>query len=309
MKLDRLVAIIMVLLEHEKISAKNLAEMFEVSPRTIYRDLDTINRAGIPICSTAGPGGGAEILKTYKIEKRLFSVSDVTTLLMGLGSIPCNLPSNTIIETLAKVKGFIPLEKQREFDFQAKRIKLDSVPWVSCGNLSDSIALLKTALEQNRILRFDYSDFRNRKSSREIEPYRLLLKGEEWYIQGYCLTREDYRTFKLLRMQNACISSQTFETRNFPFEEMDSARFHDQQITSAKLRIHESVRDLIISRFGEDCLTPDGPEYDIADIHLPIDDLACNYILGFGDKCICLEPENLRDEMRKISERIFNFYC
>ena len=308
MKIDRLIAIIMILLEREKISAKDLAEMFEVSQRTIYRDLDTINQAGIPVLATSGPGGGIEILKTYKIEKRLFSTSDMTSLLMGLGSIQCNIPSNDIVGTLAKVKGMVPPDKRKEFDFRANQIKIDAAPWLYAGGLSDKIELIKIALEQHQLLRFDYSDIRNQKSSREIEPYRLLLKGEDWYIQGYCLTRDDYRTFKLLRMQNICILEQTFELRDFPFEKLDSLQFNDKTLVPAKLRIHETVRDTIITRFGEECLTAEGEGFYIADVHLPIDDLACSYLLSFGDKCICLEPEGLKEKMRGLSEQIYKIY-
>ena len=308
MKIDRLIAIIMVLLEHEKISAKDLAETFEVSTRTIYRDLDTINQAGIPILATSGPGGGVEILKTYKIEKRLFSTSDITALLMGLGSIQCNIPSNEVVGTLAKVRGMIPLEKQKEFDFRANQIRIDVSPWLYSDGLSDTIELIKIALEKRQLLRFNYNDIRNQKSGREIEPYRLLLKGEDWYIQGYCLIRKNFRTFKLLRMKNVCILEQTFEIRDFPFEKMDSPQFHDKMLVPVKLRIHESVRDAIITRFGEEILIPDEPEYYIANIHLPMDDLACSYLLSFGDKIICLEPEILREKLRKITEQIYNYY-
>lgn len=308
MKIDRLIAIIMILLEREKISAKDLAEMFEVSTRTIYRDLETINQAGIPILATSGPGGGAEILKTYKVEKRLFSTSDITTLLMGLGSIQSNIPSDEIVGTLAKVKGMIPLEKQKEFNFRASQIKIDVTPWLHAGGLSDTIETIRIALEQRQLLRFDYSDIRNQKSNREIEPYRLLLKGEDWYIQGYCLIRNDFRTFKLLRMQNICILEQTFEIRDFSFKRLDEAQFDDKRLVTAKLRVHEEIRDRIIARFGEDCLTPDGTEYYIAEVHLPVDELACRYLLGFGNKCVCLEPEEMREKMRKLSTEIYCFY-
>ncbi len=308
MKIDRLIAIIMILLEQEKINAKDLAEMFEVSPRTIYRDLETINQAGIPVLATSGPGGGIEILKTYKIEKRLFSTSDITTLLMGLGSIQCNIPSNDIVGTLAKVKGMIPPNKQKEFDFRANQIKIDAAPWLHAGGLSDTIELIKIALEKQQLLRFNYRDIRCQKSNREIEPYRLLLKGEDWYIQGYCLTRNDFRTFKLLRMLNVCILEQTFEIRDFPYEKLDSAQFNDKSLVAAKLRIHETIRDSIVTRFGEESLTPEGGDYYTADVHLPIDDLACSYLLSFGDKCICLEPESLKENMRRLSEQIYKLY-
>lgn len=284
MKIDRLIAIIMILLEREKISAKELADMFEVTPRTIYRDLESINQAGIPILSTTGPGGGVEILKTYKVEKRLFSAQDITTLLMGLGNIQSNLPNEKIVGTLAKVKGMIPPEKQKEFDFRASQIKIDAAPWLHAGGLSNTIETIRIALEQRQLLCFDYRDIRNQISHRQIEPYRLLLKGEDWYIQGFCLMRNDFRTFKLLRMQSICILEQVFEIRDFSAERLDSAQFNEID------------------------LTPDGEEHYIADIHLPIDELACRYILGFGNQCVCLEPQALRDKLRIVSEEIFCFY-
>jgi len=308
MKIDRLIAIIMILLEREKLNANELAEMFEVSPRTIYRDLDSINQAGIPIVATSGPGGGAEILKTYKVEKRLFSTSDIATLLMGLGSIQSNLPSNEIVNALAKVKGMVPPEKQKELAFRANQIKIDASPWLYAGGLSDTIEIVKMAMEQQCLFCFDYRDIRGQKSNRKIEPYRILLKGEDWYIQGFCLTRDDFRTFKLLRMENICVLEKTFEARDFPAEKLDNIQFNDNRLVAAKLRIHEEIRDMIVTRFGEDCLSPEGPEHYIAEVHIPIDDLASRYLIGFGNKCVCLESEAMREKMRKLSEEIYCFY-
>ncbi|MDU4959035.1 MAG: YafY family protein [Sporomusaceae bacterium] len=308
MKIDRLIAMIMVLLERERVSARELAAMFEVSIRTIYRDLESINQAGIPVLATSGPGGGAEILKTYKVEKRLFSPSDITTLLMGLGSIQSTVSSNEIVATLAKVKGMIPPEKEKEFNFRANQIKIDMTPWLHAGGLSDRIETIKIALEQRCLLRFAYRDIRNQQSDREIEPYRLLLKGEDWYLQGYCLTRSDYRTFKLWRMQNICIVEQIFEIRDSAAAGFDRVLAIDKKVVPAKLRIHAAIRDTITARFGEDCLTPDGDDYYFADIHLPVDDLACRYLLSLGNQCICLEPEVMREKLRQLSAEIRNFY-
>ena len=106
MKVDRLVGIIMVLLEKEKIGAKALSDMFEVSLRTIYRDIETINVAGIPIRSTPGLGGGFEIMEEYKVDKTVFSSSDLATILMGLSSVSTMMTGDEIVNALAKVKSF-----------------------------------------------------------------------------------------------------------------------------------------------------------------------------------------------------------
>lgn len=247
-------------------------------------------------------------MKTYKVEKKLFSTSDITALLMGLGNIQSNLPSNGFVNTLAKVKGMVSPEMQKEMAFRANQIKIDALPWLHTGGLPDFIEVIKKAMEQQCLLAFDYSDMNSQKSNREIEPYRILLKGKDWYLQGYCLSREDFRTFKLLRMQNLRILEQSFAIRDFPFEELERNEFNDKRLVPAKLRIHEEIRDMIISRFGEDCLTPDSEEYYLANVHMPIDDLAARYLLGFGNKCVCLEPEAMREKVHDLAKEIYYFY-
>ena len=308
MKIDRLIAIIMILLEREKVTAKSLAEMFEVSMRTIYRDLDVINQAGIPVFATSGPGGGVEIMKEFKVEKRIFSANDINALLMGLSSIKNNLPGEQTMAALAKVKGMIPIEHHKEWEYRANQMKIDALPWFNAGNLFSTVEMIQEALNQQRILTFQYRDIRDKKSSREVEPYRLLWKGEAWYLQGYCLSRRDFRTFKLLRMSDLLISDQRFEIRDFPMERLDEMQARENSLTRVKLRIQEGVRDLVITRFGEDCLTPDGPDHYIAELHMPVDDLACGYLLSMGTRCVCLEPEEMREKMRQLSSEICGFY-
>ncbi|MBE5978472.1 MAG: YafY family transcriptional regulator [Paenibacillaceae bacterium] len=308
MKIDRLIAIIMILLERKKVTAKYLAEMFEVSMRTIYRDLDVINQAGIPVFATSGPGGGVEIMKEFKVEKRIFSANDINALLMGLSSIKNNLPGEQTMAALAKVKGMIPIEHHKEWEYRAYQMKIDALPWFNAGNLFSTVEIIQEALNQQRLLTFQYRDIRDKKSSREVEPYRLLWKGEAWYLQGYCLSRRDFRTFKLLRMSDLLISDQQFEIRDFPMERLDEMQARENTLTRVKLRIQEGVRDLVITRFGEDCLTPDGPDHYIAELHMPVDDLACGYLLGMGTRCVCLEPEEMREKMRQLSSEICGFY-
>lgn len=118
MKIDRLISIIMILLQQDKITAIKLADMFEVSPRTIYRDIDAINSSGIPIISYPGLNGCFGIMEQYKIDKKLFTFSDITTLLIGLGSIPPTLSSDSILTAMAKVKALISPKQLKEIEFE-----------------------------------------------------------------------------------------------------------------------------------------------------------------------------------------------
>lgn len=125
MKVDRLISIIMILLDKERIGAQELADMFEVSPRTIYRDIDAINMAGIPIRSTSGVGGGFEIMPQYKVDKKVFSTTDLSALLMGLSSISNVVRGDELIHALAKVKSFIPADKANDIELKVNQIVSD----------------------------------------------------------------------------------------------------------------------------------------------------------------------------------------
>lgn len=118
MKVDRLISIVLVLLDKNRISAQELADMFEVSLRTIYRDIDAIELAGIPIRSTSGVGGGFEIMPNYKIDKKVFSTADLSAILIGLSSISNMIQSDELRNTLAKVKSFIPTERAKEIELK-----------------------------------------------------------------------------------------------------------------------------------------------------------------------------------------------
>lgn len=307
-KIDRLIAIIMILLERDKVSASELANMFEVTPRTIYRDLDSINQAGIPIVAVSGPGNGVSILKSYKIEKHLFSTSEITALLMALGSIQSNLPSKEITTALAKVKGMVPPDKQEELNFKTNQIKIDFSPWLYSGSVAQRIQLIQNAMEHQFHLKFEYKNGKHERSMREMEPYCLLLKGEDWYVQGYCLMRHDFRTFKILRMQNINVIEKRFKRRQLPFEQKKQTHFGNETLIKVTLRVHEDLVDKIISRFGEECLSEEKPNYYIAQVYMPISDLAARYLLSYGDKCECIEPASMRDKMFKVSQKLYQMY-
>ena len=194
MKVDRLVNIIMILLEKRRVSAQELADTFEVSPRTIYRDIDAISMAGIPIRATSGVGGGFEIMPDYKVDKKVFSENDLSALLMGLSGLFNMTHGNELVNALAKVKSFIPADRAKDIELKANQVCIDLSPWVSNRNTQAYLETLKTALQENRLVSFRYIDGHGNETTRTVEPYQLVLKGNQWYFQGYCLHKKDYLT-------------------------------------------------------------------------------------------------------------------
>ncbi len=199
MKIDRLVSIIMILLDKKRIGARELADMFEVSPRTIYRDIDTINMAGIPVLSTSGVGGGFEIMNQYKVDRKVFSTTDLSSILMGLSSISNMIRGDELVNALAKVKSFIPADKAKDIELKANQIYIDLSPWMGNKNIKTYLEIIKTALQESKLLAFEYADRYGDKTARTVEPYQLVLKSSHWYLQGYCYERSDFRLFKVSR--------------------------------------------------------------------------------------------------------------
>lgn len=217
MKINRIITIIMILLQKDRISAKVLSEKLDVSLRTIYRDIQVIERAGIPIITYAGSQGGISILKDYKISKDLFTKDDVTVLLKGLNLLSSPILSeNEKFHTQEKIKSFLTQQELNDLGNELNQLAVDLSPWFLKQNINNKIAIIKVALSQQLLLSFDYVKIKHDTISRLIEPYQLLFKEKEWYLQGYCLNRNDFRLFKLSKMSNVRKTDINFTKRSIP---------------------------------------------------------------------------------------------
>ena len=299
MKIDRLVSIIMVLLDKERIGAQELADMFEVSPRTIYRDIDTINMAGIPIRSIAGVGGGFEIMPKYKIDKNVFSTADLSAILMGLSSLSDMIRGNEVINALAKVKSFIPADQANDIELKTNQICIDLSTWIGSQNTQSYLEMIKTALEDCRLVSFEYIAHHGKKTRRTVEPYQLVLKSGHWYFQGYCLMRNDFRLFRLSRISNLHMEKEKFTPREYRKPVLDFAETLNAMQTPIKIRIHNSIMDRVLDYCAYEHFSPDGDEYYLVDFPFIENEYYFDLLLGFGDKCECLEPLSIRDKMKR----------
>lgn len=299
MKIDRLISIIMILLKKERIGAQELADMFEVSLRTIYRDIDAINMAGIPIRSISGVGGGFEIMQNYKIEKNVFSTADLSAILMGLTSLSDIVRDNELINALAKVKSFIPADRAKDIELRANQIRIDLSAWIGNRNIQLHLEMIKTALQESRLLSFEYIAHHGNKTTRTVEPYQLVLKNSHWYFQGYCYKRNDFRLFRLSRISNLQIEKETFMPRDFPKISLDYEEIFETVPIRIKLRIHKSVMDRVLDYCSYEYFSPVDDEYCIVDFPFIENDYNYDILLGFGSKCECLEPLRIRTEMKR----------
>ena len=288
MEQSRLFKIVYHLLEKGKSTAPELAEKFEVSIRTIYRDLDTISAAGIPIYATQGKGGGIFIMQDFVLNKSLLSEQEKEQILMALQGISAT-EYNQTDELLIKLGGL----------FQSKVtnwIEVDFSEWYKNTPNYNVFNLIKNAIFNQNMITFSYFAQEGNYSNRTVEPIKLIFKNKDWYLYGFCLLRNDFRFFKLTRIKDLEISSDTFRraVENIPKVE---TVIKNKNFIHAKLKFSPKVAFRVYDEFTDD-VSKDNQGNLYVNIDLPDNETLFSYILSFGDNIEILEPDYLRHSMK-----------
>ncbi|EIV7665971.1 YafY family transcriptional regulator [Listeria monocytogenes] len=308
MKVDRLMSIVLILLDKERISAQELADRFEVSLRTIYRDIDAIDLAGVPIRSTPGVGGGFEIMPNYKMDSKVFSTADLSAILMGLSSLSNMVRGDELINALAKIKSFIPADRAKEIELKANQIYIDLSQWTGNNNIQPHVEIIKVALQENKLLTFEYIAHQGNKTVRIVEPYQLVMKSSHWYLYGYCQNRNDFRLFRLSRMSGLQILEDIFILRDFRKSQLEMEDIVAVMQIEIKIRIHQSIIDRVLDYCSYENFYPDGEEHYIVSFPFIENEYHYDILLSFGDKCECLEPLHIREKMKRRIYDIVSIY-
>lgn len=299
MKLDRMIGILALLLQRESITAPELAARFEVSRRTILRDVDALCRAGIPIASRQGAGGGFSIMEGYRVDRALLTGAEMRAILTGLRTLDSVSGTRRYAQLMEKLSAgsssMLPGDGH---------ILIDLASWYR-GPLSEKIELIHAAIEAGRRVTFRYYA-PSGESEREIEPYFLVFQWSSWYVYGWCLARRDWRLFKLNRLTQLSMG-EAFEKRDAPWPDLSDARVFPER-WRVKALVEPQCRWRLIEEYGADCYQeqPDGRllfEAGFADL-----DNALTWLLSFGDGAEVLEPRALRYEMKRITGRLSSIY-
>ncbi|ACK60666.1 TPA: helix-turn-helix transcriptional regulator [Bacillus cereus] len=200
MKLERLISIIFKLLNNGVLSASSLADEFQVSPRTIYRDIEVICAAGIPVVSYQGTNGGFGIIKGYKFDKSLMGSYDILNLITVLSSLSNVFKDKEIEHTIDRLKS---LDTSSNFKYL-------SVDLESHRTEPNSLMNLRKAIHEKKVIHFNYISNKNEFTSREVEPIHLHYKFRNWYMYGYCRERQNYREFRISRMMGVTLTQEGF---------------------------------------------------------------------------------------------------
>lgn len=300
MKIDRLIGILSVLLQEEKVTAPMLAEKFEVSRRTINRDIEDLCKAGIPIYTAQGAGGGIGIMDGYSMDRTLLTSKDMQMILAGLRSLDSVSGSRYYGQLMEKIQ-----TGSSSFISGKDSILIDLSSWYKAA-LAPKIELIQDAIEERKLLRFHYYA-PNGDSIREVEPYYLIFKWSSWYIWGWCRNRQDFRLFKLNRMDMPEKCETGFALREVALPDLSIGKIFPGEI-KVKALFAPEVKWRLVEEFGPRCFKEkeDGRLLFQGD-YTDFENLFC-WLLTFGDKVEVIEPVQVREELIKTAKNIIGVY-
>ncbi len=288
MQESRLFRIIYYLLDKGKSTAPELAEKFEVSVRTVYRDIDIISSMGIPVYAMQGKGGGITLLDNFVLDKSLLSTREKEQILMALQGIIATEPNNSD-ELLTKLGSL----------FQTKNtnwIEVDFSNWVKRNPSQDIFQLMKSAIFSRNVISFQYFSSNRESTKRRVEPLKLVFKSKDWYLYGFCLIRNDYRFFKLTRIREMEIQAEVY-SREIPSTCSIGKQMDIQNAIAVTLKFDQDMAFRVYDEFAEG-VTEDKQGNLYVRTNLPDSDTLYSYLFSFADSVEIVEPENIREQVK-----------
>ena len=292
---SRLFKILYYLLNNGKATASELAEMFEVSIRTIYRDIDALSSAGIPVYANNGRKGGIQLLDGFVLSKSALSKKEQDEILFGLQSLTATQYPNTY-EILTKLGALFQSNAQ-------SWIEIDFSRWGSVTQREENLfALLKTGILEKRRVEFEYFSSAGVKSDRIIEPVKLIYKDKAWYLYGYCLEKLDWRLFRVSRIKNAVLTDKHFNRTHEKMGEIWAKPESYGPLIKLILHFKPQVAYRLYDILDEDAIKKDGEIFKV-NVTLPEDNWLYEFLMSFGENVTVIEPDCVKKELLARHER------
>ena len=300
---SRLFEIIYILLNKKIATARELAEQFGVSTRTIYRDVDTLSVAGIPVYTEKGKNGGISLLPDFVLNKSILSEQEQHEILSALRGLSfLNNGNGDSGQVLKKLSGVF---NKTVSDW----LEVDFTDW----GFDDGAAFhgFKTAILERRIAAFTYFGGNGERTVRRVEPMQLWFKYKAWYLKAFCLMRRDMRLFKITRVRDLSVTDESFEKRDI----IESPPKHEEKLCEAekniiklRLKIAPEMNYRVFDEFSWEGARkqPDGGF--IVTAYWPEDDWVYGKILSFGTYAEVLEPAHIREIIKEKAEKIAEKY-
>ena len=301
MKINRLLEITILLLNKGTITAKELAERFGVSTRTIYRDVDVLSSAGVPVFMNKGNGGGISLLENYSLNKALISEHESESLLFALKTLQATKYPE-IDAVLNKIGAVFKNVDSTDW------VYIDFSPWSSNPNEYGKFTDIKKAILERKIILFDYINADGGRSHRSIEPMRLIFKGQAWYLWGYCNLKQDFRVFRISRIKNVLVTSKAFIRRKSEEREKEGTGEPLKKLVNLKLKFFPEVLYRLYDDFEDELIVKNADGTCEVTVTYPEDEWVYGYLLSFGCHMEVLEPGHIRDIVADRMKKALKYY-
>ncbi len=291
MQESRLFKIIYHLLDKGKATALELAEKFEVSVRTIYRDIDALSEAGIPIYTETGRNGGIHLMNDFVLDKAVLSEEEKQEILLALQSMNITKDNSEILQKLSAVF-HLNSENWLEIDFSR---------WGNQGRDNDKFNLLKSAIIHRKCVKITYAGSNEKVTERIVQPMKILYKSMAWYLKAYCTLKQDYRVFKLNRIIDLEVLSDSFPHQVFPELEKDLKQIYKKIV----LRFSKEAAYRVYDEFDMTQIEIQTNGDFIVSAQMPEDTWLIGYLLTFGTQVDILEPAYLKEVLAEQAKLIY----
>ncbi|WP_313292702.1 helix-turn-helix transcriptional regulator [Faecalispora jeddahensis] len=295
MQIDRLFQIVYLLLDRKSMTAKELAAHFEVSVRTILRDIDILSSANIPVYTTQGKGGGISILDGYVLNKAALNEEEQKQILIALQSLAAtgNTDANRALSKLGA------LFQKTDADW----LEVDFSRWGQGAQDNRRFELLKTAVLKRHTVCFDYVGSNGSESRRKAYPLKLVFKSKAWYLQGYCLEKQTYRTFKINRMLHVQLTDERFPAGQYSPPPIESADAASLSLVDLELEFAAQAAHRVYDEFDEGCIERNADGSYHVFVRMPEDGWLYSFLLSLGGDVKVLHPARVADHLEKIRNK------
>ncbi len=299
MQINRLLEIVYILLSRNSVTAKELAQRFEVSTRTIYRDIETLSAASIPVYMSKGKGGGISLVDSFVLNKSYLTENEQTEILSALQGI----------KTLTSPEGDSALNKLGAiFNKNAANwIDIDFSYWGSGADEKNKFNIIKNAILTQKIIAFSYFAPGKEKALRTVEPLQIFFKEKAWYLKCFCIDKNDYRHFKIVRMSDIIVTEKAFK-RALPEDNENDFTCTFFDVKRVVLQFSQKAWGRVIDEFGEVTILEKNEEYLTAECFFPEDDWMFSYIISYGADVKIIEPESVKNMVTEKLKKLLSYH-
>lgn len=291
------------LLCRKSVTAKYLSDKYDVCVRSIYRYIECLENAGVPLYTERGKDGGIKIVDSYKLPSTFMTVKEFENVISALDAINDGVPDKTLESAIAKLKAVVKNEHSG-FNIKSGNLVIDAGPWGDTVGYKLKLKIIQSCIEENKKLLIEYCDRNGEKTTRVIEPHIIVFKQGLWYVYAYCHLREDFRFFKTGRIEKAEIQKETFTRRDvsksdLPLDFWQSAI----ETISVEFEVDKDVLADVEEWIGVENVTKINDKY-LARANLPNDGGLVSKIMSYGDGVKVLAPKELKKTIKSIAEKI-----